>query len=719
MVQCAERDVVLNQEIWSGGSVYSLKFGTDEGEEIPPPNPFPKDPLQVVKTLIDSGRGPVLLFTESRNEAIKYAEAFSQGQARSPDGMALAVQLDLFSEPTESSEQLQSNAQRRVAFHTADLTAQERQVIEQGFLDSKFEVCFATSTLAAGVNFPFQSVVFPKLTYEWGDREGTHITRSDYRNMSGRAGRLGMHEQGFAILVPTNQKELRWANSLILPENDSISSQFVTISMRRTVLTLVASGVVKARSKVREFFENTFFWYQISEHNPKKLDAIIEKAEESVKWLIEAKMVESSDDSLIPTPIGKAVAQSGLLPTTAINFCTILQEFGASLEADFEKFMPAFIHWACSCDEFRGEPPSRFLVYPIGKNPVSSSDYLGARPLFSVLDRTDNQVNQCSHALALYSAGLAERQIRFQTNIPSGGVHRLAIDVAWVLDGLQRIATAPEVKCPQTITNQISMLARRVRWGVPPEVLDIIRVAQKSGVPGFGRQRAMALLAQGLTSFEQILTTAKDTLIGILRNETRTQAFLDAMSNSMGFRTDRFAKVHQAVAAKLGLSLVVTECNEAVGVDYERAIKKLLDADARWVITAIDDGKQQNVPDLLIRLGHRSILLECKTATKKPPLIKKEDAFAVLQKAVDFDNSFRRVTLGKPAFDEHSKKKVQAASDISLIEHTVFMEGALRVLAGAVSPQEFLDWLGTPGLVEVDRLGGAQTLEIAKQAAVL
>jgi helicase len=334
------------------------------------------------------------------------------------------------------------------------------------------------------------------------------------------------------------------------------------------------------------------------------------------------------------------------------------------------------------------------------------------------LDRTNNQVNQCAHALILYSQGAAERQIRFQTNIASGGVHRLAVDVAWVLDGLQRIASAPELKCPQTLSNQLSMLARRVRWGVPPEVLDIVRVAQRSGVPGFGRQRAMALLSQGLTTFEQILTTAKDKLLGILRSEERTQAFLVAMSSSTGFRADRFARIHQAVATSLGLSEVVSACSTELGNGYEAAIKRLLEAETRWAVTAVDDRKQQNVPDLLIVLGERSVLLECKTTTKKPPLIKKEEAFAVLQKAVDFDKAIRRVTLGKPAFDEHSKKKVLAASDIALVEHAVFVEGVLRVLAGGVSPEEFMDWLSAPGLVEAERLGGPQTIEIARQKSV-
>jgi helicase len=126
-------------------------------------------------------------------------------------------------------------------------------------------------------------------------------------------------------------------------------------------------------------------------------------------------------------------------------------------------------------------------------------------------------------------------------------------------------------------------------------------------------------------------------------------------------------------------------------------------------VKTIDDGTRQNVPDLLIELGKVRILIECKTCSKSPPLIKKEEAWAVIQKAADFDNGMRRVTLGKPAFDETSKKKAAASSDITLVEHSVFIEGLLRVHAGSMAPGEFLSWLGTPGLAEMDRLRGVAT----------
>ena len=69
----------------------------------------------------------------------------------------------------------------------------------------------------------------------------------------------------------------------------------------------------------------------------------------------------------------------------------------------------------------------------------------------------------------------------------------------------------------------------------------------------------------------------------------------------------------------------------------------------------------------------------------------------------------RRVTLGKPAFDETSKKKAAASKDITLVEHSVFMEGLLRVHGGTLTAAEFLSWLGTPGVAELERLGGTPT----------
>lgn len=708
LVQSRKRDVPLNQEIWFQGKGCRLVFGDEKSRLVELKGALPSAVFEVVNLLLASGRGPVLVFTETRREAASLAAEYSMRRARAADGIQIAEQLDLFSEETESSDQLKQNAERKVAFHSADLSAQERQVIERGFIDAKFEVCFATSTLAAGVNFPFQSVVFPKLTYQYGGRAGVRIARSEYRNMSGRAGRLGMHAAGYSILLPTNSIEEGHARTLVLPENDRVTSQLATLSMRRMILTLVASKVADSAASIESFWAHTLYWHQVGELSRERLELLIKRANESIDWLVGAGMFERHDKALVATPLGIATAHSGLLPTTAASFAKLISAKKDTIEADFAAYISGIIHWACSCEEFFGETPSRFLPFPI-KRPDVSTAFLSGQSLLARLDRTNTQLARSAHALTLYVQGTAERRIAYDTGISSGNLHRLALDVSWIIDGLQRITSVPQLGCSQRLGNQMAMLARRVRWGAPAEALDMMRIAEKHGVPGFGRQRAMALLASGLTSLQDIANSTAEKLKEILRHDTRVKSFIGAISNAIGLTSDRMANFHGKIAKGLGIEEIVKECDIALGQEYEAAIAKLLRRNTAWKVTVLDDGKRQNVPDLLLELESHKLLIECKTCTKKPPLINKEDAFAVLQKASDFELEICRVTLGKPGFDEHSKIKAQASPTVTLTDHRTFMEALLRVFSGKATAAEFVEWLGTPGLSDLNRLPGRPT----------
>ena len=167
------------------------------------------------------------------------------------------------------------------------------------------------------MNFPFRTVIISKLTYEYGDRQGKLFARSDFRNMSGRAGRLGHHKDGRVLLLPKNNAELKHAIRLVSPENDRVDSQLVTLSMRRTVLSLVAARAVSSKAELTTFFQNTFFWHQILENNPKLLDAIVAKAIRAIVWLLENRFVEENHSTIQVTPLGKSTSLSGLLPETA------------------------------------------------------------------------------------------------------------------------------------------------------------------------------------------------------------------------------------------------------------------------------------------------------------------------------------------------------------------------------------------------------------------
>lgn len=707
-IQSLSRDVPLIQTISYRGQSVSVRFGDDVGDESGA-SIWPTDLHGLIRKLIHDGLGPVLVFTETRREASDLAREYSVHCQRGAAGLAISEQLALFSEPTDSSTELMSHAERRVTFHTADLTPDERAVIESGITNEAFDVCFATSTLAAGVNFPFRTVVFSKLTYGFGDRAGHPFSRADFRNMSGRAGRLGFHDDGRAFLLPRNDIELQHAKALVGPTNERVVSQLVNVSMRRTALALVAAHAVSSTGELESFFKNTFYWHQVEENNPKLLDTILTKAAAALLWLIEHAFIEDTGGGLRVTPFGRQTSASGLLPDTARQFAEMLRKHSHQLQDGFDDYIVGLIHWTATCPEFGLDEPSRFLPFPSGQSKPDSTLFMSRARFVTPWDRTDERTTRCVHAIGLFIQGEQERKVRFATGLSAGSMHRFAIDLAWVMDGLRRISGSPELNFPQSLTNQLGMLARRVRWGVPAEILDILRVAKRHAVPGFGRQRAMALLANGLVTVTDVVTSESARLARLVNGESRAAALVDALTGVFKADGVDFERHHVRIGRELGIEKEIAECADSIGTDYERAIAALLRQETSWVVTELDDGVRQNVPDLLLELGTISVLIECKTVTKRPSLLAKEEAFAVLQKAADYLPTMARVTLGKPEFDEHSKKKAAGSTAVTLVRHSAFMEGVLRVLTGRVTSMEFVQWLASPGVSELSRLPGIPT----------
>ena len=68
-------------------------------------------------------------------------------------------------------------------------------------------VSSATTTLAAGVNLPASLVVIRSCT----DWENKPISTSDFRQMSGRAGRAGETTKGEAMLMVETDEERKFA----------------------------------------------------------------------------------------------------------------------------------------------------------------------------------------------------------------------------------------------------------------------------------------------------------------------------------------------------------------------------------------------------------------------------------------------------------------------------------------------------------------------------
>ncbi len=84
-----------------------------------------------------------------------------------------------------------------VARYHSRLTYTEKRFIERLVKDGYISVILATSALGVGVNLPFQWVLFGSTHIPNGNQRIRSLSKIDFVQLSGRAGRKGYYEEGF------------------------------------------------------------------------------------------------------------------------------------------------------------------------------------------------------------------------------------------------------------------------------------------------------------------------------------------------------------------------------------------------------------------------------------------------------------------------------------------------------------------------------------------
>ncbi|MGW0521877.1 DEAD/DEAH box helicase [Crossiella sp. NPDC003009] len=160
-------------------------------------------------------------------------------------------------------DQLRKCLVRGVAFHIADLSDQERQVVERTFRqeDSQLRVLVATTTLAQGVNLPADSVVISELQHP----SGIPYSVSEYKNMVGRAGRTdrrGLDGTSFILTAGGNDSVSKWGNYVTAKPDARTSALLAPAQDLGTLLLNVVSAVAAGQDNcgatdVQDFLNHT------------------------------------------------------------------------------------------------------------------------------------------------------------------------------------------------------------------------------------------------------------------------------------------------------------------------------------------------------------------------------------------------------------------------------------------------------------------------------
>src|SRR5947209_16461600 len=84
--------------------------------------------------------------------------------------------------------------------HHAGLVPPFKEAVEACFGAALVKAVFATETLSLGINMPARSVVIEKLTKFTGERH-EFLTPGEYTQLTGRAGRRGIDDVGYAVVL--------------------------------------------------------------------------------------------------------------------------------------------------------------------------------------------------------------------------------------------------------------------------------------------------------------------------------------------------------------------------------------------------------------------------------------------------------------------------------------------------------------------------------------
>jgi ATP-dependent RNA helicase HelY len=125
-----------------------------------------------------------------------------------------------------------------VGAHHAGQLPSWKLVLEKLMTEGLLDAVFATSTVAAGVNFPARTVVFLN-SDRFNGREFSPLSPTEFHQMTGRAGRRGMDNIGFALAVPGKFMDLKLTLKLLHSPPSRVNSQ-ITINFSM-VLNLLLS----------------------------------------------------------------------------------------------------------------------------------------------------------------------------------------------------------------------------------------------------------------------------------------------------------------------------------------------------------------------------------------------------------------------------------------------------------------------------------------------
>lgn len=286
---------------------------------------------------IKKDAGSTLIFLKSRTETVQSAFRMASAVNWKPAREALSKLS--YEEPSFLTRSLRQALSRGVAFHNSDLSSYQREIVEEAFINEEVKALFSTTTLSMGVNLPADTVYLETVKYSSGNYNSrpslVPVTRAEFDNMAGRAGRLGLsknNKPGRAIILAESDfdKDILWENYIESGKSTPLKSAFMSVPLSDWALDMAASGLVHTEGGLERVFGSTLY--------AKSNSGNATDFEYCLTLLDNEKLLNFQRDSKTMTvlPLGKAVAQTGLPVKEATYF---LKQISQSRPENFSQML--------------------------------------------------------------------------------------------------------------------------------------------------------------------------------------------------------------------------------------------------------------------------------------------------------------------------------------------------------------------------------------------
>ncbi|MGJ1419014.1 DEAD/DEAH box helicase [Sphingobacterium spiritivorum] len=485
--------------------------------------------IPLVRKLVSEGKN-VIVFRETKSEAQSCA-VYLAANLNLP-AASEAIRLLPKRDPSVATEKLRQVLNGGISFHISDLDPEERAVVEEQFRDrnSGLKVIVATTTLAMGVNTPAEAVIVAGLKHP-GD---IPYSVSEYKNIIGRAGRLGFSERGYSFLIAlTSIEEYSFWQNFIRAKPEDMQSNFISsdTDCRALILRVLSASRSKrgmTENEIIGFLIESFGAYQ-EKIKYDKWDWDQDTIGDALEKLEYHQLIEIDANGFFhTTPIGKIAGESGIEVESVIRFVDVLRQtlsnqlYGpnligiAQLATELEQiYMPMnkkgqyreYQTWgnAVNTQGIAGNILNNYSKY--SKDQIELTLKL-KKTIACLLWITDKNANEIENIL-------------MQHHFNKSAVGSIRSVVSRTCDLLPVVSSIVQILYPSVdISDSVSKLLVRLEMGVPSSIRDLAEKVKRT----LNRGDYLELSKNGINSVDDFMEADEEKLVSILSKEKVEEA---------------------------------------------------------------------------------------------------------------------------------------------------------------------------------------------------